>query len=561
MFLLITMHLIILAYWLKRDHSFLINDGFDHYIVSLLKYSNLKNFFSDIQIQTQNITPFIKWHGTFHATICAFLLLFLPVMQDTAVFINAMIFFPTAIIFTYLIAKCFFDKNSAFLAAVIFSFLPIINQHTRVFLADLPLTALICGSIYFLIKSHRQPRFFNCFLFICFAISACFTKFNAVIFLYFPCLVFLFYNYKKNTHIISILVLLIASLLAIVLNPQIINRIFSCLWINIYQGELFPGFSDTIIVSFFNFISKSLYEMFNFGCSSVVFLLFIAGIIRLRINKLYNLSLLIILLVSIPIVTMGILLFIEYDIRYLMPILPFISIVSGFALSWVKNKYIKITIIMAVITFLIINYFNLFFSETNITGNTAIPFDKKINKILNSENFYKTLRLNPYEFYKRNPHFHFNQDTFFTFTPKKDNLFRSSLKMNIDETIPIEYSITKQISDIISSEKNISIFFMGKNRYIYNLLLETITKKNQSIHLLKAENHRQTKDLDLKKQMLLADYICITPKNDEIFADHKATADSYQSEINILLTDTEKLLLDFTPVYEKNNVKLLCKKS
>lgn len=553
LFWLITIHLIILAYWLKRDHSFLINDGFDHYIVTLLKQNTFSNFFFASDIIKENISYFIKWHGTFPESISAILLLFIPISQDTAVFINSFIFFSTTIVFIYLSAMLFLPKKTAFLSAAIFSLLPVTGQHLRIFMSDMPLTAMTTASIYFLIKTHRSSTIKNYLLFIIFTLCAFFTKVNTALFLIFPTVVFLFYNRKKTSTQITFSILIIIFLSTTIMKPIVFKRVFSCLWLPIYKGVLYPGLIDTIVLSTFDFLLTSFYDLFNHALSSIVFLSAITGCFALLYKKQYKLLLLLLGFIFTPVLLMSSLLFIEYDLRYLMPIMPFICILAASTLYPIQKKKIYISLAGFLLLFLTINHYRLFFTANTLNLSHKIPLNTFIVKTLNRQNVKNLFNLTPYKFYSETTVLHSSAEDLYLFTPKNQNLFRSSLKMDFETQLMKEYSTTVEIMSKISKTKTSTLFLIGKNRLIYNLLLENITLNEIPCTIYKYENIDQIKHVNISEYIKETDYIVISDNPDEIFIDSSVIKKDYIEKTKNIRQNIKNILSGFQIIY-KNKI-------
>lgn len=552
LFWLITIHLIILAYWLKRDHSFLINDAFDHYIVTLLKNNSFKNLFVVSDYIIENTTYFIRWHGAFPNYISAALLLALPVSQDMAVFVHSLIFFSAALVFTYLIASLFLSKKTALFSAFIFSLLPVTGQHLRIFMSDMPLTALITGCLYFLIKTHRDPTTKNYLLFIMMAIFSFFTKANTILFLLFPSLVFLFYNRKKNSAQIALSLVFIFFLATAISKPAIFSRLFSCLWLPIFKGVIYPGLIDTIVLSFFDFLITTFYNFFNYAISSLVFLFSLAGVIVLLFQKKYKLCLLLTGFILTPVFIMGLLLFIEYDIRYLMPIFPFICMLSAVPLTAPKNKYWQYFSVFLLLGFLLVNNYNLFFSnKPNFLSK--LPLNYKIVNTLNRNNIKKCFKLSPYKFYEQTPVLHSSAKDLYIFTQKYQNLFRSSLTMHLQKEPNPLYQYTTKILSKLNKTQKASLIFIGENRLIYTLLLERVTLLNLPLELIKYENYDQIKQLDITAELNNADYIFLTDTNDEVFTDSALIKKDYIGKTNTIRKNIQKIIPAYTLIYENKD--------
>ncbi len=142
-------HLINNYIWLKLDHTYLISDPHDYFLSSLKVYNAINNNLFPGLNYILGITS-TRWHGIFLSYITAPLYFIFGPTQDSGIIISNIIFFPMLILSTYKIGKLISGKKSGIISAFLVSMYPLIFNHLRIYMLDLPLTAIIALSIYIL---------------------------------------------------------------------------------------------------------------------------------------------------------------------------------------------------------------------------------------------------------------------------------------------------------------------------------------------------------------------------------------------------------------------------
>ena len=123
--------------------------------------------------------PFVQIIGALISLVFSYKSIFL--------LIETLIFFILSIIFTYKLAFLFTkDKKISFLSAVIYSLFPQVIDQSHYFHLDIPLTALILMSVYYLYTSDNFKKLWQTLLFFIFFSFIQLTKWTGFVFLIVP---------------------------------------------------------------------------------------------------------------------------------------------------------------------------------------------------------------------------------------------------------------------------------------------------------------------------------------------------------------------------------------
>lgn len=135
--------------------------------------------------------PFVQMIGSFFSLLLGYKSIFL--LTET------LIFFIISIVFVYKISFLLTkDKKISFLTTVIYSFFPQVVDQSHYFHLDIPLTALVLMSIYFLFISDNFKNFFPTILFFIFFSFIQLTKWTGFIFLVVPVIAVLNKVFSRN---------------------------------------------------------------------------------------------------------------------------------------------------------------------------------------------------------------------------------------------------------------------------------------------------------------------------------------------------------------------------
>lgn len=343
--LLLVFHLLANLIWILLDKSPLAWDQAGHTLISL----NFLDFFhGQSQVGFFQISdyypPFV------HIIVALIMILTGPLLLIGPIVVTA--FFLLAISFLYLYTKELFnDEKIAIFAACFFSFLPVVYGQSRIFLLEIPLIALILGSLYFLEKSKKFSTLRSSLFAIILLSFALLTKWVAVVYLFIPVVTSLKLSRFKNLILSFGAVALISLPWYLVNFTNILNRA---------KVSLSAETADPqVLFSLPNFIYY-LQLLTNFHLTWLGMILLLLAIPVLIYSKKEK-----------GILITAIIMFIYFiftlipnkDPRYILPILPFASIAVAYLLVKIidKNQYLGILITLLVGFYYLMYFFCLSF--------------------------------------------------------------------------------------------------------------------------------------------------------------------------------------------------------
>lgn len=361
---IILFHLVATFIWLKIDKSYLKLDAWGHYRYSLKAYDFLKGIryfkFSLSSVEPQ------KWHGILVGFSTAFLYFIFGNSQDTAIMINSAIFLTILVLSTYGIAKRIFDIRAGLLAAFIVTSYPIIYNNLSIYMLDLPLSSMVALSLYFFIASDNFCDRKNSLLFgLSFGLGLL-IKFNYIAFIIGPLFLGLYHaitqksglskNTLRNIVYLIIMTVFLCTIFYIAKSKDMLQRIYDT-----SNFGIFKNYSPTFLVFLywrFSWILKSIEILISQGISFLFLIAFIIGFsffIKLALKEQWKLYLALI----VPLFMQIFLFSIPPDclIRYSMPFLSLIAIITSIGLLGIENKTLKTAFIFLLICLGIIQFF------------------------------------------------------------------------------------------------------------------------------------------------------------------------------------------------------------
>ena len=266
------------------------------------------------------------------------------------------LFFIVSIILLYIYALDLFErKDVALISATIYSFLPIVIEHSRWFLLDIPLLTLILSALIFLNRSGNFTNKKYAQLFFIALGFAALTKWTAFAYLLFPFLVTLYKWYKSNNEQQEMLKANIIKYLLIlffIVAPWYILN--SSSFVSQAMPSLAGESSDPAkIFTFENFIFY-IYIFFNFQMNIYMAFIFIIGAIYFffRHKSEYK----VLFAGTMFLIYLEFSLISNKDWRYTLPILPFAAIIIGVFLSKLAQKFkvFGMLIVLLIISLLVL---------------------------------------------------------------------------------------------------------------------------------------------------------------------------------------------------------------
>jgi hypothetical protein len=179
-------HIINNYVWLRLDTTYLVFDPAQYHLYSLGFFEAIKNSLSATLFSKDIFRNFSYRSGPLAGLITAPFYFFFGVSQDTAVMISSVIFLAILLFSVYGIGRKLADERIGLLGAFIVSMYPIIFNQLRVYMYDLPLSALVSLNIYLLIRTdYFRNRFFTALYALTMVLGAL-IKFNFFVFIIGP---------------------------------------------------------------------------------------------------------------------------------------------------------------------------------------------------------------------------------------------------------------------------------------------------------------------------------------------------------------------------------------
>lgn len=347
--------------WLLREYLPAIKDEAVHLWTSL-RFVNA--------VSSPSYCPFYEllhantthWPPLFHFTASLFNIIF-GTSQVVSIMAN-MPFFLLLLISVYLIGKKMHSPAAGISAVVIISLYPIIYEHLRFFLLDLPLTSMVSFSVYCLLSSEY---FSNRKWSIIFGISVglgmltklTYILFIAPLFIYNSFLCFV--RYRKEGYFRRILLVIaistIVGLLWYFMNMELLGKAYSYLAkisLKRYRFDVLRSMPLWLLLTFNNNMLSFLFSVLLI-VSSVIF----------YSKKDQGFKSFITIWWLIPIVLVGSLVYYR-QARFFMPVLPCFAIVSAIGIEYISNRKVKNALCIFIVLIGLMQYYSLVGSRTQM---------------------------------------------------------------------------------------------------------------------------------------------------------------------------------------------------
>jgi len=304
--------------------------------------------------------PFVQLIGSFISLVFGYKSMFL--------LIETLIFYILSILFTYKLTFLFTkDKKTSFLTAVIFSLFPQIIDQSHYFHLDIPLTALILMSVYYLCTSDNFNKLWQTLLFFIFFSFIQLTKWTGFVFLVVPVVIALYQAFIRQSttvdkvnkiKIIRNVIVGFVVFLIFVIPWYYINWVELVSQVKIFSG----GESDDPT----NLWQSILYYPSNSISHQIMFLPFVLVVISIIYQLKNNWKRELILLVNILIPWLLFVFISNKNLRYTLPLTPLLAyliadilfLVKGFGrfkLRWLKG----LTVFYLFIASIFLSFFSL----------------------------------------------------------------------------------------------------------------------------------------------------------------------------------------------------------
>lgn len=267
------------------------------------------------------------------------------------------LFFGASIFLIYVYALDLFkNERIALLSALIFSFLPIIYEHSRWFLLEIPQVTFLLLCLIFLNRSRNFSDKRNVMYFFISLGLAALTKWTSLVYIFVPFIISAYYLIKslnENKNISKSLIFKYLLIFILITAPWYLINLSTFLSQSLpnLQGESSDPASILTLQNFLFYLQLFI----NFQVTLFLSLIFlIASIYFFLKNKnphrlMFGTTIIFIYLLF-SIIS-------NKDWRYTLPILPFVAIILGVFLNFVSEKFkIMGKIAVILITLILISY-------------------------------------------------------------------------------------------------------------------------------------------------------------------------------------------------------------
>ena len=490
---IILFHLISNFIWLRLDQTYLLDDAHWHFLFSLRVFDSLRQHTFPWLADISNNYFAFRWHGILVGYLTAPFYFILGLTQDSAVTASSSIFFTILMLSIYGVGKVLFDKRVGLLAAFLVSMYPLVFNHMRIYMLDLPLTSMVVLSVLLLLKTEGfTNRKYSCLFAIASGLGLL-IKFNFALFILGPLIIILykflgkngFKQVWRNIAVVIFIVVLISFRFYGLKFWEIANRIYSCSWfyaVSFYPKDSLVSILQRCLVMGKDYLLFFLRDCFNNSVSPVLFVLFIFGAV---INKRPR-GILFAWLV-LPLFLLAFLFHYPDQSRYFMPVLPALALISSAGVMTLKSVKLRRMFVILVVAIGCLQYFAVSYRIDFLPKQIQIKIPLLNNRFLPITVLKRDLSLE----------------------------FRSGLDA-FSYPAKIENKNEEILNEILKKSNNlqgkIKVFFMGNNvRFYQPIMYEVLTKKLPiDISHLSLSEEEKYKDQTLEVcSILRADYIVV----------------------------------------------------
>jgi 4-amino-4-deoxy-L-arabinose transferase-like glycosyltransferase len=356
--------------WIRRSADYLTYDSHRHFLASLRIYEILNNMSLNavpISIDTMQLHPSLAMAFT------AILYFLVGISQSSAVIINGAFFSGILIFSTYKIGFEISNKKTGILAAFIIIMYPVVFNQLKVYMLDMPLTAMVTLTIYFLFRceSFRSMKYS-----VLFGISfglGMMTKDSFFIFLLGPLSYVLIekillqsprkecHSFKKRVFYIILsltFIALISGFYYLRNSSTVFEKAYSwhvTTWpVTVAESGMFIYYLRAML--------WYLWGLINWQITFFFFLAFIIGAVLFACSKFKDKDIFITWILVSWMLVAYFRAALEFNmevtgVRYTMPILPAIALITAFGIMRIPYKKIRFCCVCAIIIFGILQLF------------------------------------------------------------------------------------------------------------------------------------------------------------------------------------------------------------
>jgi len=491
---IILFHFINNLIWLHLDQTYLLDDAHWHFLFSLRVFDFLRErIFPSLAEISNNYFAF-RWHGILVGYLTAPFYFIFGLTQDSAVIISSSIFLSILVLSIYGVGKTLFDKRTGLLSAFLVSMYPLVFNHMRTYMLDLPLTSMVVLSVFLLLKTEGfTSRKYSC-LFAVISGLGLLIKFNFALFILGPLAIIIYKLLRKNgfkqTWRNMALVLFIIVLISFRFYGlkfwEVANRIYSCSWF--YTINFYPRISFIYILQNYLTVGKDylfffLRDCFNNSVSPMLFILFSFGIFANNKHRGILFAWL-----GFPVFLLAFLFYYPDQSRYFMPVLPVLALISSAGIMTLQSVKLRRMFITLVVGLGCFQYFAISYRIYFLPKQIQMKIPLGHNRSL------------PIMVFKRD----------------LDMGFRSGVD-TFSYPARIEDKNEELLNEILENSNNlqnkINVFFMGSNVRIYQpFIYEAFVRKLPiAINYVPLSEEEKYKDQTLEVYNILrADYVVVT---------------------------------------------------
>jgi hypothetical protein len=283
-----------------------------------------------------------------------------------------------------------FNRNVAILSSIGITSFWAISYHFRMFMLDLPVTAMVCLGIYSFLKTKNFENIKNSIIFGFISGLGMLTKWSYIFFIFVPCLhsiiSFIFANNKYKRIIGMILSLLMFLIItspwyALHISNLLVDFVIVSYEIGIREGDPEVFSLQSLLFYIVKFPSLILFHWLIY---------FIIGFYFYLFKELKNKPILFLWMLSGYLILTVLR---NKEIRYIMPVLPAVSMISVFWLDKIKwNFYRKVMIILIPV---LLSLMHSIYADLPLKEKWFVPEAVNFIKSQKFYNYYPSVRVVP----------------------------------------------------------------------------------------------------------------------------------------------------------------------
>ena len=358
---IVLFHILNNIFWLYVDKTYLLNESAEHFLFSFRVFESLKqNSFPWLSDIYHAWGDHYRWHGVLVQYLTAPFYFIFGADQDAGVLISGTVSLTLLVFSVFGIGRILYDEATGCLAAFIVSMYPLMVIHSRLYMLDLPLAAIVACSIFLLLKSEGFSNNRFSIWFAGAAGAGLLIKFNFILFIFAPLAWALYRNFKGETHPCRGRNLLLAGCLVVSLGAlfytlklgEVLTRIYECSWFHWARLDGRHSLLDILSRGMSYYLSWFFQDCINNGISFVFFSLFLFSCCVRKCHR----GILWLWLV-IPVLILAVVFPYANIDRYYMPVLPAMALISSAGIMALGSVKVKRVLMGILVGFACFQYF------------------------------------------------------------------------------------------------------------------------------------------------------------------------------------------------------------